>query len=210
MKVTLKKNNYEIFRFLAEHNAVLEGITDPEAFEERVEELVYMMCEEAFCHSLTPSGDLANNPLSKKLAEPLVSNIVKQFFSGTDKQVRQLEGELIKSINNLVGIFMKIKIPKKTLEKYSKKVYYEKSDSLKVNRDNMREIETNRYFDLMVSSLLYGWIHGFFQQEVGQYEKLLQEGINRVDISKMELGKNETRMAFINLFFEMGKSQAEK
>lgn len=216
MKVSLKKNNLAIFKFLAEKNAILEGITDEKQFSERVEELIYVMAEEAFCHSLTPSGEIGkgNNPLTKKLSSELpTSHIVKKFFSGSDKEVRQLEKELHRHMNAIVAIFMRLKIPSKMLKKYSKKKYIKKLDSISMNKQNTREIEVNRYFDFMVSGLLYGWLYEFFEQDVSDYEALLRSGISSMDEEaggKSNLGKNTTRKAFISTFFNLGRSRQGK
>lgn len=215
MEVSLKKNNLEIFTFLAEKNAVLEGITDPDEFNQRVEELIYTLAEEAFSHSLTPSGNIGtgNNPLSKNLSDELpTAQLVKKFFTGESKEVRKLEKELTRSINSIVGIFMKMRISPKLLKKHSKKTYYKKSDSITINKENAREIEINRYFDFMVSGLLYGWLYEFFQQDVSDYENLLYQGIATLGkddkVEKVNLGKNSTRKAFIQKFFKVGQNQS--
>lgn len=203
MDVTLKKNNLKISEFLAKNN--LSHITDKEELHDKIEDIVYMLSEESFCHSLTPSGEIGQNPLTKNLIQDLpFATLIDEFLiDGTEKEKKQLERELIRSVNTLTNIFMRIKISKKLLKKHAKKDYFKKSDSRKVTRDNMEEVEVSRYFNLMVSSILFGRIDKIFRQDVGSYEGLLEQGIARVKLSKMKLASNKTRKAFIKLFFEM-------
>lgn len=206
-KVYMKKNTEELAKFFADMKTQLLGVNPEDSnYKKYYNKFFKQFCEEALLHSMTPSGELKSNPIAGAVkSEFSLDNIVDKHFKGNQATAKILKHQVDSAIQSLTSAFMQIRFgtqPKSSKEKPSDLMY--KSGG----KDEMFDVELNRYFSYMVAGLIYGYMEKFFNQPVNNFpeifESMLPKDTNG-EVSLRSLRNKSNRKKFAKVFVETGR-----
>lgn len=205
LDVAVSENMDAMAGFFADMSCLQEGLkAGTKEYEKCFSASKQRFLEEAFLHSLTPSGEIGANPLPQKLRANLgIDKLVKKYFSGSREESEILTNQINSALNNLSSAFMQIRLNKTVKERFGKKsdLAYQKGQKGEGAKES---VEKSRYLALMVASMMYGYIYKFFDQDLTGLEPFLVDQMKEVtggDLKKLNTEK--ARKAFVNNLFNI-------
>jgi len=188
-QIKLKKFMEELAHLEAQGACESMGLDEhSKDYEKTYQRVFHNFCVEAIEHSMTP-GIYKNNPttpvISKSIVEKFnltggyVANHLKDKKDITQDEIRFVTSQVRGAVNSLVNLVLYVQLGLRSEDFY----YPKKPDTtnlaeLEKHKKRMIEVETNRYFRILVFVFLVKWTDGLISSpslSKNNIEKLLSQ-----------------------------------